>query len=580
MKSHRHLLLLAIVLLIGTLLRFWNLDLKPLWLDEVITALISTGRGYKIVPLEVAFPLSTLEPIFTLKPNTTCGQITQLVTTQSVHPPLFFCWLNDWLNRLSSSDATFAWKLRSLPALAGVGMIAAVYWLNRTAFSGRAGLFAAMTMAVSPFAVYLSQEARHYTIPMLLITLALAGLVRLLQGLRQQQRQIGVWLGWIVVNSLGFYVHYFFVLAFVAQVIALVTVMWRSRSSVLLRQWGEIGLASSGVVATYLLWLPTFLNHMIRPETDWLKASAPVGLHLLAPLYQFPIGWLTMIVTFPVENQPLWVTIPAVLLMLLVAIWLIQQLNQPLRQLWQNPATHPETALLVYFLGVVLLQFLVIIYILGKDITVVPRYNFVYYPAVCALIGAGLWQKERRSAEAQTSPLLPSAFLLWTVGLLSCVFVVNNLAFQKPYSPQETATYLNQEPTIPQVVAMGYADLQDVALGLSFALEMHKLEGQLAERGDRYFTFLPRSQGYEPFWQKLPQLQLSPLAKQPVNTEPNLDLWVIAPELKRNAFPEQLSLSGIFAKTENPLTCKIEPEQYRRVGIPYQLYRCQDTSKV
>jgi uncharacterized membrane protein len=573
MKS-RHFLLLAIVLLLGTGLRFWNLDLKPLWLDEVITALISLGRGYKIVPLESAFPLSALDQILTLKPETTCAQITNLVTTQSVHPPLFFCWLHDWLNWLAPISASLVWKLRSLPALAGVGMIAAVYFLNRVAFSPPAGLFAAMAMAVSPFAVYLSQEARHYTIPMLLITLALAGLVRILQGLSQSQRQLSIWLGWVAVNALGFYVHYFFVLAFVAQVGALLLVIWRSRYAPSRRQWAEMGCAIGAVVVSYLFWLPTFLSHMTRPETDWLKATDPNYLHLLAPLYQLPIGWLTMLVVLPIENQPLWVAIPTVLVVLLLAGWLVRHLLKGLKQLLRDPITQPATTLLLGFVACVLLEFLIIIYILGKDISVVPRYNFVYYPAVGALVGASLSKLQARKERS----IHPIAYALLLIGLVSSTFVVNDLAFQKSYSPRQTATQLSQEPEVSHLVAMGYQDLQDVALGLSFAIEMHRMEVKSSQVGVAHsFTFLPRSQGYEPFWQKLQQLQFSPItrASEKAVRSP-LNLWIIAPELKRSAFPAELSLSAAFSQNAKQLACKIAPNQHYRIGIPFQLYRCQN----
>jgi uncharacterized membrane protein len=64
-----HYLALAGIIALGAILRFWNLDLKPLWLDEVITALLSLGRSYEDVPLDVVFPLSTLQQLFTLKPE-------------------------------------------------------------------------------------------------------------------------------------------------------------------------------------------------------------------------------------------------------------------------------------------------------------------------------------------------------------------------------------------------------------------------------------------------------------------------------------------------------------------------------
>jgi uncharacterized membrane protein len=86
--------------------------------------------------------------------------------------------------------------MRSLPALFGVSAIAAVYYLNRVAFSPAAGLMAAAMIAVSPFCVYLSQEARHYTLPMLLITLALLGLIQIQQDFSKQRLCFSVWLGW------------------------------------------------------------------------------------------------------------------------------------------------------------------------------------------------------------------------------------------------------------------------------------------------------------------------------------------------------------------------------------------------
>jgi uncharacterized membrane protein len=87
--------------------------------------------------------------------------------------------MHDWLRWKMALPLSWVWKLRALPALIGVVSIAAVYQLNRVAFSPAAGLTGAMVMAVSPFAVYLSQEARHYTLPMLLVILALLGLYQM-----------------------------------------------------------------------------------------------------------------------------------------------------------------------------------------------------------------------------------------------------------------------------------------------------------------------------------------------------------------------------------------------------------------
>ncbi len=162
MKLPRHVLILAAILLLGAVLRFWNLDFKPLWMDEVITAIFSLGRSFQDVPVDRAFSLSTLSQVFTLKPETSCAQIVRTVSTESVHPPLFFCWMHDWLIHTSFLPQSWVWKLRSLPALIGVVAIVALYQLNRIAFSTSAALTGAALMAVSPLR-FISPK-RHVTI--------------------------------------------------------------------------------------------------------------------------------------------------------------------------------------------------------------------------------------------------------------------------------------------------------------------------------------------------------------------------------------------------------------------------------
>ncbi len=560
-----HTLILIGVVFLGAMLRFWNLDAKSVWMDEVITALLSLGRSYLDVPLEAAFSLSALDQLFTLKP-TTCAAIAQTVSTQSVHPPLFFCWLHDWLSWLQSSSHTWVWKLRSLPALAGVGVIFSIYYLNRIAFSRSAGLASAIVMAVSPFAVYLSQEARHYTVPMLLLSLALLGMIRIQQDFRQQRLQPGVWLGWIAVNGVGFYVHYFFILATIAQLLTLVALLLKFQVSnrktpisFYRHTWLTLLFAVGGIGLIYLPWMPTFLSHLSRPETNWLAPTQSGWLTLIVPLYQLLAGWVLMTIALPVENQPLWIVIPSAVLMLLFSGWLTWQVFKGLQKLWQTPEMHWETLTLASFVGWVVVEFLAIVYLFHKDLTQVPRYNFIYYPAVCALIGASLWSVATEGKFVVADPPSPSdrswpktLIPIVLFGLLSCGFVVSDRVFLKPYQPQQVARTMQSKAAESTIVVMAHQDLQDIALGLSFALAL--LENNPQTR----FAFLARSQGYEQVWENLKSPKVSDASPQ--------NLWIIAPGLRKKDFPQQLSL--------HRSVCNRDPDRYYRLGVPYQGYRC------
>ena len=545
-KLFLHYLALAGAIALGAILRFWHLDLKPLWLDEVITALFSLGRSYNDVPMEVVFSLDRLEQIFTLKPAVTCPQIAHTLATQSTHPPLFFCLMHSWVEAplVGVLRHGLVWTLRSLPALFGVSAIAAVYLLNARAFSSAAGRGGAAVMAVSPFAVYLSQEARHYTLPLLLITLALVGLIQIQQELfGRQQLRPSVWFGWTIVNSIGLYVHYFFILAFIAELVTLLGLMYSQRHNLPRKSWVAASCAVIGVMASFIPWLPVMLGHFNRSETSWLPQP-----NNIAPLFQTLTSWVLMVIALPVENQPLWIAVSAGLLMVLFGGWVWWHVLGGLRQLLRTPATQLATLTLLSFTLLVLLQFFAIVYLLGKDITVVPRYNFVYYPSICALIGASLWCRGTLTPS-------PIPLLLFTVSFLSCVLVVSNLVFQKPFEPQRVAQNMNQEPSVPLMVVIGYNDYQDVALGLSFALALEIRSESASE-----FAFFKPSPGYESVWQKLSQL--------PPPAVYRLNLWVVAPGLKRRDYPPQLAVSS-------QTTCTIDPTQHYRIGVPYQLYRCK-----
>jgi hypothetical protein len=56
----QHFLTLAAILLLGLGLRLWHLESKPLWLDEVLTALFGSGLSYDVIPKEQPFAITTL----------------------------------------------------------------------------------------------------------------------------------------------------------------------------------------------------------------------------------------------------------------------------------------------------------------------------------------------------------------------------------------------------------------------------------------------------------------------------------------------------------------------------------------
>ncbi|MCT7984191.1 glycosyltransferase family 39 protein [Laspinema sp. A4] len=600
MHRYRPYLSLAGILILGTVLRFAQLEAKPIWLDEILTGLFSLGQSYEKIPLDAVFPLAQFVDIFRLNSSSSCGQIAETVARESTHPPLFFCLTHGWLR---GDWGSWIWQTRSLSAWFGVGAIAAMYGLNRIAFSRQAGVMGAAVMAVSPFAVYLSQEARHYTLPMLLVILSLMGLIQIQKDLHHRET-IRPWVGisWAIFNTLGLYTHYFFLLAWVAELLTILALSLgkylhpgrlglQQQSSPELAKgmvtWLSLGGYSLLPLLFYLPWLPTLHNHFNRPETDWFKPFEPSWVDSIAPIFQTLAGWLVMIVAFPVENQPLWIVIPSVVFMLLWSGYFLLSITPGIKALFKSPNTRFLGLSLLFFTAVVLLEYLTIVYGFGKDITSAVRYHFIYYPGICALLGASLSMKPvgreetNPSAPVLSNPLANSRFPIlararWLppysptlqgagsylipsfliVGLISSIFVVSNWVFQKSYDPAGVAHQLNLEPSVPLVVVVGYENMQEVALGLSFALELDKIRTRNSpETG---WAFMMRSPSYQSVWENLAKISKIPPSA--------VNLWIVAPGLRQREYPPQLMLGDRL--------CNLDPSQYYRLGIPYQLYRC------
>ncbi|MDY7015481.1 MAG: hypothetical protein SVX43_18175, partial [Cyanobacteriota bacterium] len=279
------------------------------------------------------------------------------------------------------------------------------------------------------------------------------------------------------------------------------------------------------------------------PKTGWL----PEPEHIV-PLLRMLLAAILMVVVPPVENQPLWVSVPAILLTLLFLAAMLPRAYRGLKRRATAPETGDATFLLVGFIVFVLVQFLAIVYFLGKDLTVAPRYHFLYYPAFCALLGAIF--VPCRQARSRFSP----PWLLLGVSFLSSLCVIANLAFQKPYSPLAVAQNLNRSSGFTLIV-MGYSDTQQIALGLSYALAVESLPKQSSQKMD--WIFLDSTPGFDRVWEALSEQSVSPDT-----------LWVFGPGLIREQYPQNLSL--------NPKTqCLLEPREHYRIGIPYQRYRCQ-----
>ena len=518
------LILLFVWIAIGAGLRFTHLAGKPPWTDEFATMVFSLGNSYQTVPLDQAISLDTL--LQPLQPNPTAGAsaVMHHLFTEDHHPPLYFVLAHWWMQLFPASGEYISlWVARSLPALLGVISIPAMYGLGWLAFRSRlvAQLAAAM-MAVSPFGVFLAQEARHYALGILWVIASLCCLVVAVQHLKRRT-PIPLWLvlGWIVVNSLGIATHYFFILTLTAEAIALIG-LWSSDSRLASRCknkpeelspnsqfpipypcWWRIGAVAVGTLVGCLVWVPVWQMSHDTQMTQWIMSDRTF-LSWLNPIFQSLAAWITMLSLLPVESPALLVVIISGVVMIGFFLWAIPIFYRGIKVLLGQPDTRLATGILGGFVLGAIALFYGITYFLGTDLTRGARYNFVYFPAVIVLVGAILslnWATAstpnfKQSPDTETlfsqntklsSPSTPNfsyfrtrgkvaVAIIWIMGLLSGVTVVNNLGYQKYYRPDLLVPIFQKASSAPVLIATTHNTLVQTGEMMGIAWEFQRAD--------------------------------------------------------------------------------------------------------
>ena len=147
----RHFILLIMLIITGSFLRFYHLDYNSFWFDEAFTLFAANH---------------TLAGIGDIVANTS-KELASVLLTGEFNPPLFY-YLEHFMVVFGQSE----FVLRFIPALLGVVTIPVFYFIGKEFADEDIGLIMAALLTFSPFHVYYSQEARSFSTMLFLFSLA------------------------------------------------------------------------------------------------------------------------------------------------------------------------------------------------------------------------------------------------------------------------------------------------------------------------------------------------------------------------------------------------------------------------
>jgi hypothetical protein len=236
-------------MLIGAAIRLSGLDRLSFWLDETTSVRIAR-QPFAAIWQDVG----------------------------DTHPPLYHLLLHAWLLGGTSE----AW-VRLLSALLGIATIPALYALGRVLVGRRVALGAAWLLALLPWHIWYSQEARMYA------AVGLLGVLSLLAGacwLRQAGPGWGA--AYVLATVTGIYCEYSMFLLWPAMVIALPALVLRPTTG-----WGQNTLTTNEDGAINRAATPNrALESALRRRPRGRAAAAWLGLQLavlvgIVPLNRF-----------------------------------------------------------------------------------------------------------------------------------------------------------------------------------------------------------------------------------------------------------------------------------------------------
>ncbi|MDF0553255.1 hypothetical protein [Kamptonema sp. UHCC 0994] len=592
-----HSLLLLIWIAIGTVLRFTNLADKPPSTIEIATLVFSLGNSLQTIPLDSAITLDTLLQPLQLNPEANITSVIHNLMTESTHPPVYFM-LAHWWMKLFSTEAGLVslWAARALPAILGIISIPAIFCFGFVAFRSRLiAQMAAGMMAVSPYGIFIAQEARHYTLPVLLIIASL-GCLAITTRTINNHNVLPIWVAlfWVGVNCLGIATHYFFILVVAAEGLSLMAIIllntWRCRhqeidldstpdlalkpKSIIPNSLFRIYAVAAGTLIGCFVWLPALQTASDSEMTRWIYQGKNL-IELLEPAPRILAWIVTMLALLPVEGVSLPTIVVSGLILLVFMFFAVPILIRGVRIKLEESDSSLIVQVLIGFIAGAIAIFLGITYLLGADITLAARYQFVYFPAVIIILGVSLavcWENQELEANNKFSKFLKlpipalkiggrkAVAIILLIGLLGSMTVVTNFSFQKSKRPDilvpQIVKIQSASPKFPVLIAIVRKSHSETRAMMGIAWEFKRLSSSSLSTNSqfKYPQFLLAKKDGDS------QTATDALHKTLAQMPKPLDLWTIN------------FTASVEEKRQN---CVVDSQSQPKIsGYKYKLYHC------
>ncbi len=239
MSGKKTILLLAVILIVASVLRFSGLDVQSLGNDELFSVNTSSSES-----------------------------ISQAVMGGAVrdrHPPGYPAFLYAWIKYFGDSE----YVLRFPSAVAGVVSVFLVFLIGLRLYSTSEALIAASLMAVLCNPVSISQWARMYSMLLAFSLTATYSWIVIVDTLNRKLPPSWVWVAvYCSTAAVSSYLHYFGLYFVGLQAVLAFTLFVRD-----FKRLAWVLLIYVCIALAFAPWMPVMWDHVLRSSADWHPAT-------------------------------------------------------------------------------------------------------------------------------------------------------------------------------------------------------------------------------------------------------------------------------------------------------------------
>jgi uncharacterized membrane protein len=323
----------VLFLIIASGLRFYKLDQKSLWYDEL----------HSIIPTNPENSFSSV-----------------IEYSYGDQPPLFFVMLYAWFKVFPYDEASG----KAFCAILGILGVVAMYFLGKEVADEKVGLAAMFVTACNMFHIYYSQELRFYSLLFLMTVVSFLTFIRLVKEPSLKNQIL------FVIASTGLlYTHYFGMVVGLSQALIylLIGLLYKKDKPFFLK-----GMASGFVILlAFTPWLPIILKDN-SISSFWIQDPGP--LFFLEYFSRYFNGWWALSFKYILNVLLLGV--------ILLYLWNITTSREPRAK---NSNLHNVVIFGWFFLTLIIPY----VYTVLKIPMLVDRYTLITLPAVLLMIALG-----------------------------------------------------------------------------------------------------------------------------------------------------------------------------------------------